>query len=493
MTVTPSGNRISYAQTEFPPSTNQSDVNQSDINPVVEVDTKDSESSVSTGAPQDVAATEGGFTSAYASKFGPFFGEVASSSEMSEQLAALARATNTNPALLYVQQTGQGLQVILVTANQGDPEVSQSRSGIQIAASEEIQIGQDTPSSDDPNSSTVTIKKVPDATSKKVSKIADDFRQQISEPVDFNSKGYLKSAQQLHEWIIAPLEEEIKQKKVDTLVFSMDKGLRSLPLAALHDGQQFLVEKYNIALIPSFSLTDTRYASIRGKQVLAMGITESVEGQSPLPSVGVEIPTLANNIWQGASYLDPDVTLSNLKKFTQEKQFDIIHLATHAEFNSGNINNSYIQLWDGKLTLKDLRDIATQSKWNDTPTVELLVLSACQTALGNIDAELGFTGLAIQSGVKSALGSLWYVSDEGTLGLMSEFYQSMKTAPTKSAALRQTQMAMINGQVRITNDGQLVLSDATQISLPANIREPGEANFTHPYYWSSFTLVGNWN
>jgi CHAT domain-containing protein len=392
-----------------------------------------------------------------------------------------------------VIQTSEGLQVILVTANQGNPEVGQSWKQIKLASQTMIQIGQSSPSTQDLNNPNVTFKKIPNTPLKKVTQTAEDFRRQVSDPVDFNSTSYLASAQQLYQWIIAPLAEELEQKKVDTLVFAMDSGLRSLPVAALHDGQQFLVEKYNLALIPSFSLTDTRYAPIQGKQILGMGITKAVEGQSALPSVAIEIPTLTQTIWQGEAYLDPAATLSNLKKLTQQQKFDIIHLATHAEFKSGDIDRSYIQLWDGKLTLKDIREVGRQSKWNGNPTVELLVLSACQTALGDIDAELGFTGLAIQSGVKSALGSLWYVSDEGTLGLMTEFYQRLKTAPIKSAALRQAQMAMIKSQVRITDDGQLLLSDTTRIPLPAIFGERGAVNFSHPYYWSAFTLVGNWN
>ncbi|WP_299403166.1 CHAT domain-containing protein [Acaryochloris sp. IP29b_bin.148] len=476
---------------ETPPTVPTEPPSQSDINPIPEVDTLDPR--LIPTAPSDISAIETRFAGAYATKFGPFFGEIASSNDISQELKKLARATNTNPALVYVIQTAEGLQVILVTASQGDSEVSHSPIGIKLAAATPIQIGQSAPSADDRNNANVTFKKVPEATVKKVAQTAEDFQRQISDPVDFKSTSYLQSAQQLHQWMIAPLAEELEEKKIDTLVFAMDTGLRSLPLAALHDGQQFLVEQYNIALIPSFSLTDTRYAPIQGKQVLGMGITKEVEGQSPLPSVAVEIPALTNNIWQGSAYLDPDVTLANLKKLTQQQQFDIIHLATHAEFKSGNIEQSYIQLWDGKLSLKELREVATASKWSDTPTVELLVLSACQTALGNTDAELGFTGLAIQSGVKSALGSLWYVSDEGTLGLMTGFYQSLKTAPIKSAALRQAQMAMLNGQVRITDDGQLMLADGTQMALPAIFGERGEVDFTHPYYWSSFTMVGNWN
>lgn len=484
--------------TPGPAPTSQSDINmtnQSDANTDATPGFEDppADTPFINGVPNEIATIETSFAGVYASKFGPFYGEAASADVISQELKKLAKATGTNPALLYVLKTGDGLQLVLVTAEPNDPEVGRIEQAIQVASSQPLQLGQAAPATDDRNNPNVTFVKVPEATLGKVSKVAKEFRLQISDPVDFKSKSYLDSAQQLHQWLVQPLATELEQKKIDTIIFSMDTGLRSLPLAALHDGQQFLVEQYNLALIPSFSLTDTRYAPIQGKQVLGMGITQEVEGQSPLPSVAVEIPALTNTIWQGSAYLDPDVTLANLQKFTQRQQFDIIHLATHAEFNPGKIDQSFIQLWDGKLTLKDLREVATQSKWNDTPTVELLVLSACQTALGNTDAELGFTGLAIQSGVKSALGSLWYVSDEGTLGLMTGFYQNLKTAPIKSAALRQAQVAMLSGQVRVTDEAQLVLADGTQIALPDIFAERGTVDFTHPYYWSAFTMVGNWN
>lgn len=481
---------VTPPQTPVTSPTSQSDINQSDINPVTEIDTLDIPANL-----EDITIIEKSFAGAYAGKFGPFFGEIATGDDISNELGVLARATNTNPALLYVIRTAEGLQVVLVTADQGtgDPELGRSTSKIKLASSQIVPISQGSSSADDLKNPNVTFIKIPEATVEKVTQTANDFREQISDPVDFKSKTYLKSAQQLHTWIVGPLADKLKEKKVDTLVFAMDTGLRSLPIAALHDGQQFLVEKYNLALLPSFSLTDTRYSPIQGKQVLGMGITKAVDGQSPLPSVAVEIPTLTNDIWQGEPYLNEDATLSNLKEITQQQRFDIIHLATHAEFQSGDNNQSYIQLWDQQLTLQDLREVATQSKWNGTPTIELLVLSACQTALGDKDAELGFTGLAIQSGVKSALGSLWFVSDEGTLGLMTEFYKSLKTAPIKSAALRQAQIALLSGQVRVTDDAQLVLADGTQIDLPDIAAERGEVDFTHPYYWSSFTMVGNWN
>lgn len=261
---------------------------QSDINPIPEVDTVDPPFIPT--SPSDISSIETSFAGAYAAKFGPFFGEVASGDDISQELGKLARATNTNPALLYVIQTPEGLQVVLVTANQGTPEIGQSPTGIKLASATSIQIGQSSPSADDLNNPNVTFKKIPDATVEKVAQAAEDFQRQISDPVDFQSTSYLESAQQLHEWIITPLAEELEKKKVDTLVFAMDAGLRSLPLAALHDGQQFLVEQYNLALIPSFSLTDTRYTPIQGKQVLGMGITQEVDGQSPLPRLRSRFP-----------------------------------------------------------------------------------------------------------------------------------------------------------------------------------------------------------
>jgi len=125
----------------------------------------------------------------------------------------------------------------------------------------------------------------------------------------------------------------------------------------------------------------------------------------------------------------------------------------------------------------------------NNPPTELLVLSACRTALGDREAELGFAGLAIQAGVKSALGSLWYVSDAGTLGFMTSFYDHLQQAPIKAEALRQAQLAMLNGEVRL-EEKQLIAGDV-QIPLNPELAKLGDQDFTHPYYWSALTLVGS--
>ncbi|MCT7990803.1 CHAT domain-containing protein, partial [Laspinema olomoucense] len=294
---------------------------------------------------------------------------------------------------------------------------------------------------------------------------------------------YLAPAQQLYEWIIAPLEPDLKRLGIETTIFSMDAGLRMLPIAALHDGEQFLVEKYSLTLIPSLHLTDARYSNWKSTEVLAMGLSEFSD-QYPLPAVPVEINTIVNQLWPGAAFLNEAVTVDKLQELRGQEPFGIIHLATHGQFNSGARDNSYLQLWGEKLHL----DRMQQLKWNDPP-VELLVLSACRTAIGDLEAEFGFAGLAVQAGVKSAVASLWYANDAGTLGLMSEFYQNLRSAPIKAEALRRAQIAMIGGTVHLEN-GALVGSFGN-VELPPELSRLGNRDLRHPYYWAGFTMIGS--
>ena len=333
-------------------------------------------------------------------------------------------------------------------------------------------------------------KTIPEANRQKLLAVAREFRSEITNPRKINTNSYLASAQQLYQWLILPLETALEADGINTLLFSMDGGLRSLPLAALHDGKQFLIQKYSFSLIPSLSLTDTRYESLKNASVLAMGASE-FKDLSPLPAVPVELSTIVGNLWPGKSFLNQEFTLENLKLQRNKQPYQIIHLATHGEFNPGAAGNSYIQLWDTKLHLDQLRQLG----WNNPP-VELLVLSSCRTALGDEEIELGFAGLAFQAGVKSALASLWYVSDRGTLALMSEFYHQLKIAPIKAEALRQSQIAMLQGDIRI-NSGILsristsVEASRGNITLPRELMGAENPNLTHPYYWSAFMMIGS--
>ena len=298
-----------------------------------------------------------------------------------------------------------------------------------------------------------------------------------------NMGSLVAAGRTLYQWLVAPLEDELQAREINNLVFILDERLRSVPLAAMHDRQGFIVERYSVGLMPSLSLTDTRYVDLKNFRVLAMGASEFV-GESPLPAVPMEVSVIANGLWQGSSFLNEGFTPERLLEIRQSTPFAMIHLATHASFRPGKPDNSYIRFWDRALPFDRIRQLQLYD-----PLTELLVLSACETAVGDPEAELGFSGLAVQTGVKSALGSLWQVNDVGTLGLMTSFYEQLKQSSTKSEALRRAQLAMLQGKVRI-QDGQLV-TDLGAFPLPPSLQSTGNIALSHPYYWSAFTLVGN--
>jgi CHAT domain-containing protein len=301
------------------------------------------------------------------------------------------------------------------------------------------------------------------------------FRTAIAD-VATTPEDYLPKAQTLYQSMIAPLEPALEEQQIDTLVFCLGGGLRSLPLAALHDGQQFLVEQYSLAIIPAFNLLDQRPTSLKNMRVLAMGASEFKQ-QSALPAVPLELSSIVDQPQKGEAWLNRDFTVAHLKARRTVYPFGIIHLATHAAFLPGSAQQSYIQFWDAPLTLNQIKNLELRS-----PAVHLLVLSACQTALGDPQAELGFAGLAVQSGSRAALASLWAVSDVGTLALMDGFYHQLQTAPIKAEALRQTQIAMIKGTLKPPSALNL---QETNSQTSENI------DISHPYYWSAFTLIGN--
>ncbi|MBW4541098.1 MAG: CHAT domain-containing protein [Myxacorys chilensis ATA2-1-KO14] len=313
---------------------------------------------------------------------------------------------------------------------------------------------------------------------------------------DRTSDEYFEPAQALYKSIIRPIEPDLKANRITNLVFLMDSGLRSLPLAALHDGQKFLIEQYSVGLMPSLSLTDTRYTNIKNSKMLAMGASK-FKDLVALPAVPIELSLITQHWQESRSLLNDSFTTSNLIASRRQQPYGILHLATHSEFKPGAPENSYIQFWNRKLRLNQIRELGLNN-----PPVELLVLSACKTAIGDTESELGFAGLAAQSGVKSALASLWYVSDEGTLALMSEFYHQLSDSQIKikAEALRQAQVAMATGKVSIVK-GQLQLPRSLKpghqllqpqsIPLASELATLDKSDLAHPYYWAAFTLVGN--
>ena len=299
---------------------------------------------------------------------------------------------------------------------------------------------------------------------------------------------YLPSAQQLFQWLIAPIEGEVKGQGITSLAFIMDDGLRTLPIAALHNGQNFLIEDYSLGLMPTFSLTDFGLGGdlneVATPQILAMGASRFKE-QPPLPAVESELSLISEGLGRGESFLNEDFTLDNLRSQVASEQYDVLHLATHAVFESGEMDRSYIQLWDDRLNLSEVGSIGLSQA-----EIDLIILSACSTALGDRNSEYGFAGFAVNAGSRSALASLWPVSDEGTLGFMTQFYQYLPDAEIRADALRFAQLNMLRGQVGI-NRGQIYGPGSEVVATIPELTESGSWDFSHPFYWSAFTLIGS--
>ena len=375
-------------------------------------------------------------------------GEEASDNEDSvanirETFKQIQEQTGTVPALIYALSQPDALELIVVTPD-----------------------------------NQLLRKVVPEANRETLLKTIRTFRRRITAI----SPGYQQPAQQLYDWLIRPVESSINNLNINTLVFAMGDGLRSIPLAALHDGEQFLVEKYSLGQIPSLSLTDSSYVPLHDANVLAMGASQ-FDQLNPLPAVPSEL-SLITNLKAGEQHLNQGFTWENLATQSRNRNFEIVHLATHAAFRAGSATNSYIQLWgDDRIGVNQLREL----RWFEDPKVELLVLSACQTALGDPHAELGFAGLAVQAGVKSTLASLWQISDAGTMQLMSEFYNQLNhpEVTIKAEALRRAQLALLRGEVTAQN------ALPNGMTLPLELAHYANTDLTHPFYWSAFTLVGS--
>ncbi|AKG19955.1 CHAT domain-containing protein [Calothrix sp. 336/3] len=397
--------------------------------------------------------------------------------ETQEILQKIEKSTGVKPAIIYVSFVPSGKDEKIV-----DAELDSDQLDIVVVTGKGDPIR----------------KSIPNARRGEVKQIANEFRENIQDGElvarDGDNTDYLEASQQLYDWMIGAIATDLKARKINNLLFITDAGLRSLPFAALHDGKQFLVENYSVGFTPSLSLTDTRYVDIRNTQVLAMGastfkhlkpgekLTESE--LVDLPAVPLELSIVAQDIWQGKFFLNQPFTLNNFKSLRKFQPFGIVHLATHGKFQAGGAEKSYLQLWNSPLKLTQFDDMDLNN-----PAVELLVLSACETALGSEEAELGFGGIAAKAGVKTAVASLWEVSDAGTLGLMTEFYRHLKTAPIKAIALQDAQIAMLKGNVRVEN-GQLVTS-VKGIPLTGELTKMKSGKLSHPYYWAAFTMIGN--
>ena len=272
---------------------------------------------------------------------------------------------------------------------------------------------------------------------------------------------YLPHAQQLYDWLIRPLEADLTPLRPETLVFVPDGPLRTIPMAALHDGQQFLIAKYAVATTPGLNLTDPRPLQRTSMKVLALGLTDAVQGFPSLPYVSPELEAI-QQLYDSAVLRNREFLIPSVEKELQEKAFSIVHIASHGQFAS-EVEQTFLLTFDAKLTMDRLDQVVGRFRFRDEP-LELLTLSACQTAAGDDRAALGLAGVAIKAGARSAIATLWYVNDQGSAELITEFYRQLQDITvSRAVALQRAQLKLLDDQ-----------------------------RYEHPGYWSPFLLLNNW-
>lgn len=318
-----------------------------------------------------------------------------------------------------------------------------------------------------------------------------DFGQALKDP----DSAIQTSAQQLYTWLIAPLAEQLEQADIESIIYAPDGALRYVPLAALYDGEQYLAEQYAISYITAASLTDLNVPPPNSdRRLLAAACAEceftidagGTQFKFPdLPFTELEVQTLAEQV-DGTDVLLNEAF--NADALNNLASYDIVHLATHAAFVIGSPDESFIVFGSGETI--NLRNI--KREWT-LDNAELVVLSACETAVGSTDLGTGIEILGLgyrieQAGAQATLASLWQVSDGGTQLLMQAFYEALQADMTKSEALQTAQRAMITGDA--AGEG----GDRGLGIVPRNnggTRGAVNNTLAHPYYWAPFILIGN--
>jgi CHAT domain-containing protein len=293
-------------------------------------------------------------------------------------------------------------------------------------------------------------------------------------------------ARQLHRILIAPVQDELDRQGVTTLLISADAGLQAMPFAALHDGNQFLGERYAFSVTPSLRLTPLRPVEGGGNRKLAAGASQ-FEGLAPLPLVPQELARVEQGT-EAQRFLDRRFTPEVLLEIAGDPAVQRVHVATHAEFLPGGPSQARLYTGTGPIGLTQFAEL--RQRRGGAP-LDLFTLSACRTALGDSDSELGFAGLALQAGARSAIGTLWYVDDVATSAFFVQFYRYLDQGVPKAEALQATRRAMASGAIRLRGDRVIAPDGLTLLEglTPAQQRRIA-AGMQHPYFWSGITLLG---
>ncbi|MDD2815929.1 MAG: CHAT domain-containing protein [Thiotrichaceae bacterium] len=275
-----------------------------------------------------------------------------------------------------------------------------------------------------------------------------------------DTNAFISYAQRLYGWLIAPLDKMLIEQKIDTLVIVPDGVLRTIPLAALHDGKNFLIQKYALVSTPGLTLTDFKPLNGQASKILIGGLAEGVQGYVELASVREEVKLVGHWFGQSATILmDQQFTSDKFSAALENTRYNLVHIASHGQFD-GDPQKTFLLTYDDKLVMSRLEKLFRLRR----EPVDLLTLSACQTAVGDDQAALGLAGVALKAGVRSALATLWFIDDQATAELIGEFYRQLQQEHVSKAK------ALQNAQKRLL----------------------AQPRYQHPAFWSPFLLIGNW-
>ncbi len=289
-------------------------------------------------------------------------------------------------------------------------------------------------------------------------------RLQINLAKPHTRKKVQADANQIYQWLIEPIAEDLEAAKVDTLVFFLDTALRNIPMAVLYDGNKYLIENYAVAITSGLELLEPRRLEREQLNAMLAGLTESRQNYPPLKNVDRQFNQVSAEI-PSQILLNEQFTVSSFQNQLEFLPFPVVHIATHGQFSS-QPEQTFILAWDNLIDLNQLSSLLKNSEINKSEPIELLVLAACETAQGDKRATLGLAGVAINAGARSTLATLWKVSADESPGiLLSQFYRELINNPnlTKAEALRRSQLEFLK-----------------------------DDSLSRPYFWASYVLLGNW-
>ncbi|WP_427157891.1 CHAT domain-containing protein [Aliinostoc sp. HNIBRCY26] len=297
-----------------------------------------------------------------------------------------------------------------------------------------------------------------------VNQLLTELRKNLINPTTTNV--VKTQSQQVYNWLLQPIEKQLAASGVKTLVFVLDGALRNIPMAVLYDGKQYLIEKYAIALSVGLQLLDPQPLQRQQLRALTAGLTQPPAGFpnfAPLPAIKSEVDLIASAGVSTTSLLDQQFTREALEKEVNAVSFNVVHLATHGQFSS-IAEETFILANDGPINVKEFDNLLRNQEQTRTRPIELLVLSACQTAVGDNRAALGLAGAAVRAGARSTVASLWQIDDESTALFVGEFYRELR-------------------------NNKITKAEALQLAQLKLLRHP---NYQAPSFWSAYVLIGNW-